>query len=69
MKKLIQLKIIKWMKLLDERMMKTVTKEVIIGCHHLNTLINLSITKGGPAKYMCLLRGCKRKYNLRNTPD
>lgn len=27
------------------------TKQVITGCHHRNTLINLSILKGGSARY------------------
>lgn len=47
------------MEQLDERMMDF-RKEVITGCHHLNTLINLNIAKGGPARYYVLLDICKR---------
>ena len=41
----------KWMEPLAERTLKDFTRQVIIGCHHLNTLINLSILKGGSARY------------------
>ena len=41
----------KWMEPLAERILIDFTKQVITGCHHLNTLINLSILNGGSARY------------------
>lgn len=60
------------MKPLDERMMKDVTKEIIKGCHHLNTLINLSITKGGPSQIYVPLDVMQKKiqpmkYSTKNS--
>lgn len=60
------------MKPLDERMMKDDTKEVIKRCHHLNTLINLSINKGGPSQIYVPLDVTQKKiqpmkYSTKNS--
>lgn len=50
---------------IDERMMKDFTKEVIVGCHHLNTPINLSITKGWPVRYNVSLNEMQKKIPIK----